>query len=223
MILREDLPEWSRLAPAGPSQAPSETASEILEALRRSGATFFQELSRATRHSAAVVEQSLSELIALGRVTCDSFAGLRWLIVPASRRRSTGLTAGRWSMLVREADAPPSPEFVARRLLRRTGVVFRRTLARERLPMPWRDIARALRTLEARGEARGGRFVGGFDGEQYALPEAVDLLRSIRRRSASAADPEPVSVSAGDPLNFRGILTPEERVASTTRTQVLVA
>ncbi len=223
LVLREDLPEWSRLAPAGPSQAPSETASEIFEALRRSGATFFQELSRATRHSAAVVEQSLSELIALGRVTCDSFAGLRSLIVPASRRRSTGLTAGRWSMLVREADAPPSPEFVARRLLRRTGVVFRRTLARERLPMPWRDIARALRTLEARGEARGGRFVVGFDGEQYALPEAVDLLRSIRRRSASAADPEPVSVSAGDPLNFRGILTPEERVASTTRAQVLVA
>jgi len=112
---------------------------------------------------------------------------------------------------------------VARRLLARTGVVFRKTVGREKQPVLWRDVARALRTLEARGEIRGGRFVSGFDGEQYALPEAVTLLRSVRRRSASDADPAPVDVSAADPLNFCGILTPNERIAPTTRKLVRVA
>jgi ATP-dependent Lhr-like helicase len=114
-------------------------------------------------------------------------------------------------------------EFTARRLLARTGVVFRRTLARERQPVPWRDVARALRTLEARGEVRGGRFVAGFDGEQYALPEAVAMLRETRRREAHAPETPEVVVSAADPLNFRGILTPDERVAATARKQVRVA
>ena len=85
--------------------------------------------------------------------------------------------------------------------------------------MPWREIARALRVLEARGEVRGGRFVAGFDGEQYALPEAVAILRDERRRGGE----EPVTVSAADPLNFRGILTPDEKVSPATRRQVLVA
>jgi ATP-dependent Lhr-like helicase len=223
IVLREDLAEWARLAPQDIAREPSETAREISEALHRRGAMFFQELARETGHSSAVVEEALAELIALARVTCDSFAGLRWLIVPASRRRATGLAAGRWSLLARETAATAAPEFVARRLLLRTGVVFRRTVARERLPVPWRDIARVLRVWEARGEVRGGRFVGGFDGEQYALPEAITLLRSVRRRSAAPGDPSPVVVSAADPLNFRGILTPEERVAPTTRRQVLVA
>ena len=153
-------------------------------------------------------------------MTCDSFGGLRWLIVPASKRREGGVTAGRWSLLAREAASPVSPEFVARKLLARTGVVFRKTLAREKQPIPWRDIARVCRTLEARGEIRGGRFVSGFDGEQYALPEAVTLLRAVRRRGEN---PEPLSVSAADPLNFRGILTPDERVSPATRQQVRVA
>ncbi|HKC25305.1 MAG TPA: hypothetical protein VKF32_11215, partial [Thermoanaerobaculia bacterium] len=118
---------------------------------------------------------------------------------------------------------PASPEFVARRLLSRTGVVFRKTLAREKQPIPWRDVARALRVLEARGEVRGGRFVAGFDGEQYALPEAVALLRSVRRRAAAPDGPLPVEVDAADPLNFRGILTPDERVAPAARRLVQVA
>ena len=111
---------------------------------------------------------------------------------------------------------------MARRLLARTGVVFRKTLAREKQPIPWRDLARALRTLEAQGEIRGGRFVAGFDGEQYAMPDAVALLRELRRRGADSS-PAPVLVSAADPLNFRGILTPDERIAPTTRRQVQVA
>ncbi|HEY6050442.1 MAG TPA: DEAD/DEAH box helicase, partial [Thermoanaerobaculia bacterium] len=170
-------------------------------------------------------EEALSELIGFGLVTCDSFSGLRWLIVPAWRRKATSLSAGRWSLLPRgQAPAPEgAAEFVARRLLRRTGVVFRRTLAREKQPVPWREIARALRRLEGRGEIRGGRFVAGFDGEQYALPEAIPMLRAVRKRSASREDPEPVLVSAADPLNYRGILTPDERVSPGTRKQVAVA
>ena len=106
---------------------------------------------------------------------------------------------------------------MARQLLRRTGVVFRRTLERERLPVPWRDVARACRTLEARGEIRGGRFVAGFDGEQYALPEAVTLLRGLRRRGERPLGSGRVAVSASDPLNFQGILTPEPRVGRYVR------
>jgi ATP-dependent Lhr-like helicase len=222
---REDLDRWTSLAPPEPAGALPARAGEVHGALVSRGAMFFQEIVRATRLLNLDVELGLTELIGLGRVTCDSFGGLRWLIVPPSRRRANGLTAGRWSLLQREAgSATPAEnaEFVARRMLARTGVVFRKTLARERQPVPWRDIARALRVLEARGEVRGGRFVAGFDGEQYALPDAVTLLRAVRR-DAPAGDSTPVVVAAADPLNFRGILTPDERVASTTRTQVRVA
>jgi len=223
LVMREDLDEWTSLAAQGEAREPAGTAQEVAEALSARGAMFFQELVRATKLPPAFVEAGLTDLIGLGRVTCDSFAGLRWLIVPAWRRKGGGPAAGRWNLVRREAAAPPSPEFVARRLLRRTGVVFRKTIARERLPVPWRDIARVCRTLESRGEIRGGRFVAGFDGEQYALPEAVTLLRAVRRRGESPDDPAPVLVSAADPLNFRGILTPDERIAPNTRTQVRVA
>ncbi|HEY3172256.1 MAG TPA: DEAD/DEAH box helicase, partial [Thermoanaerobaculia bacterium] len=198
---------------------PARTAREVEEALLSRGAMFLPELARATNFARDLVEEGLTELIALGRVTCDSFSGLRWFVVPAWRRRPGALTSGRWSVLPRETNFSVSPDFVARRLLARTGIVFRKTLAREKQPLPWRDVARVLRTLEARGEIRGGRFVGGFDGEQYALPEAIPLLRAVRRRAETAA----LAVSAADPLNFRGILTPHERVAPTARKQVRVA
>jgi ATP-dependent Lhr-like helicase len=224
LVKREDLEQWDALAAQGAFREPSGTALEVHEALLQRGAMFFQELARVVKLPPVFVEEGLAELIALGRVTCDSFGGLRWLIVPASRRRAGGLPGGRWSLLRREVSASPaSAEFVARRLLLRTGVVFRKTLTREKQPLLWRDVARVLRLMEARGEIRGGRFVGGFDGEQYALPEAVTVLRAVRRRAASDTDPAPVVVSAADPLNFRGILTPDERVAPTTRQQVRVA
>jgi len=107
---------------------------------------------------------------------------------------------------------------VARQLLRRTGVVFRRTLLREKLPVTWAALTRIYRRMELRGEVRGGRFVAGFSGEQFALPEAVELLRRLKRQPPR----NPISVASADPLNFQGILTPEERVAPTTRRQVLV-
>ncbi|MGH9369136.1 MAG: Lhr family helicase, partial [Thermoanaerobaculia bacterium] len=230
LLMRADLHEWASLAAQTASREPSTPALEVHEALALRGAMFLQELGRATKLLPVVVEDGLSELVALGRVTCDSFAGLRWLFAAPWRRRGREPAAGRWSLLPRESASAESGksrrdpvEFVARKLLARTGVVFRKTLAREKQPLPWRDVARALRTMEARGEVRGGRFVGGFDGEQYALPEAVTLLRSVRRRAGSADGETPVTVSAADPLNFRGILTPDERIAPTTRQQVRVA
>jgi ATP-dependent Lhr-like helicase len=223
LVERKDLDEWSALATRADDRAPSGRALEVLEALERRGAMFFQELARATKMPPTFVEEGLSELIALGRATCDSFGGLRWLVVPASRRRTEMLTAGRWSLLPRVPPSAGAAEFVARRMLLRTGVVFRKTLAREKHPVPWREIAGVLRTLEARGEVRGGRFVAGFDGEQYALPEAVTLMRTVRRRLAQAPDAPPVFVSAADPLNFRGILTPDEKVSPATHQQLRVA
>ncbi len=217
LVAREDLEAWVGLA--GPPGLPlSGPAKDLFEALAARGAMFPQELARAARLVPAHVEMGLGELIAQGLLTCDSFGALRWLIVSASRRRAPMSTVGRWSLFRREALASPPPEFVARQLLRRTGVVFRKTVAREKAPVPWRDLLRVFRTLEARGEARGGRFVAGFSGEQYALPEAVTLLRAVRKRG----EVPPVSVSAADPLNFRGILTPDDRVPSVARSRVLV-
>jgi ATP-dependent Lhr-like helicase len=228
LVKRAEVELWAALTAAPISASPSEEAAAVRDALERRGALFLQELAREPRLSPSLAEEGLAQLTALGSVTCDSFSGLRGLIVPAWRRKAVGLSAGRWSLLRRETAArdlsfsAAQAEFVARRLLARTGVVFRKTLAREKQPIPWRDLARALRTLEARGEIRGGRFVAGFDGEQYAMPEAVTLLRELRRRGADSS-PAPVLVSAADPLNYRGILTPDERIAPTTRKQVQVA
>jgi ATP-dependent Lhr-like helicase len=208
LLMREDLGDWMALSASTPRPEPHGAAAEVYAVLQGGGAMFFQELVRATRLLPLSVEEGLADLIAHGRITCDSFSGLRWLLVPSSRRRTSVLTAGRWSLLRHEAREP-SPEFVARVLLRRTGVVFRKTLIRERQPVSWRDIARACRALEAKGEIRGGRFVAGFDGEQYALAEAVTLLRAVRKDGGGHAFSAP-GLSTADPLDFRGILTPEE-------------
>ena len=119
-----------------------------------------------------------------------------------------------------EAAAPQvdAAEFVVRRLLARYGVIFRKIITRERAPVPWRDLARVCRLLELRGEVRGGRFVARFAGEQYALPEAVETLRRVRRREATA----PQSVAAADPLNLEGILTPADRIPPQARRRVQV-
>jgi ATP-dependent Lhr-like helicase len=214
LVRREDLEAWlalSALAGGRPPE-PEGTIREVHDALARKGASFLPELLRATALPPHYLEANLADLVIQGRVTCDSFGGLRWLMVPAGRRRTPGDAAGRWSVVPPGGLAPiPPAEFVARQLLRRTGVVFRKTLAREKQPLPWRELARTCRLLEARGEVRGGRFVAGFDGEQYALPEAITLLRAIRKRAQPGGTR--VGVSAADPLNFQGILTPEERVS----------
>jgi ATP-dependent Lhr-like helicase len=217
LVPRAELETWMALAAATERPAPGSTAGEVLGVLNERGALFVQEIARALRLPMASIEEGLRALVAQGRLTCDSFGGLRWLLLPSWRRRSAGLSSGRWSRIAASGealagDSAAQAQFVARSLLRRTGVVFRRTLERERIPVPWRDVARACRTLEARGEIRGGRFVAGFDGEQYALPEAVTLLRDVRRRGERPLGSGPLNVSAADPLNFQGILTPEARV-----------
>ncbi len=212
----------------------SHSARALLDALDERGASFFGDLVNATGLLRTVVEKGLGELVAWGLVTSDSFAGLRALLIPSDRRRPIGPhgrrrgrvapfgveTAGRWSRVRRPTLLPEDQiaEAVARQLLRRYGVVFRRLVTRDALVAPWRDILRVYRRFEARGEVRGGRFVGGFSGEQYALPEAVGLLRSVRRQGPVA---ELVSISGADPLNLVGIITPGDPVAAVASNRVL--
>jgi ATP-dependent Lhr-like helicase len=224
IVPREDLAAWSALAPAADASSLGSAARQVFDAMAAHGAMFPQEIAWRTRLLPSQVDEGLAELAGRGLVTCDSFGGLRALIVPPSRRRQPIAVVGRWSLFRREGGSSAEPdaagvEFVAKALLRRTGVVFRRTLLREKQPVPWRDLVRVCRAMELRGEVRGGRFVAGFAGEQFALPDAVVLLRQTRRDERGA---EAVTVSAADPLNFRGILTPDERVASTTRRRVAV-
>ena len=213
----------------------SHSARATLDALQQRGASFFGDLVNATSLLRTEVEKALGELVAWGLVTADSFAGLRALLVPSDRRRPIGgagfrrrgkmapfgvETAGRWSP-VRSGGTVPEDvvaEAVAWQLLRRYGVVFRRIVAREALLLPWRDILRVFRRLEARGEIRGGRFVGGFSGEQYALAEAVGLLRSVRREQPAG---ELVTLSGADPLNLVGIVTPGAVIAGLATNRVL--
>jgi ATP-dependent Lhr-like helicase len=228
LVPRDQLDTWAALASEVPRVSPGATAEEVLAVLRARGAVFVQEIAKSARLPVATAEEGLAALVAQGRATCDSFGGLRVLLMAPSRRRTVGSASGRWSLLdldpsAAAPDAAARALFVARRLLHRTGVLFRRTTARERLPVPWRDVARACRSLEARGEIRGGRFVAGFDGEQYALPEAVRLLRDVRRQGDRPLGSGIVAVSAADPLNFQGILTPDARVASSADLSVRLA
>jgi len=221
----------------------------VFDALACGGALFFTELVRRTGLLPSQVEEALSELAALGFVTSDSFDGLRALLIPSNkrptfgrnvgkRRRKTNLAsiefAGRWSLLRRQLASESQPsgngaltntaprdaavEKFARVLLRRYGVVFRRLLERESFKVTWYELGRLYRRWEARGEISGGYFVGGVSGEQFALPEAIGLLRSIRK--ASPKD-ELITLSAADPLNLQGILTPGSRIAALTANRVL--
>ncbi|HMI31553.1 MAG TPA: DEAD/DEAH box helicase [Candidatus Limnocylindrales bacterium] len=245
LLPREDLDLWLALAENGEpdgAEPLSSYAEIILDVLTSKGASFTQELQRGSGLLPSHVEMGLAQLIGRGIVTCDSFSGLRRLITPPSRRRGVMkrapfAPAGRWTHFrppsrggltpdfALELDAnrtsDRSAEFAARRLLARYGIVFRRVLDRERIPVRWRDIVRVYRLWELRGEVRGGRFVQRFAGEQYALPEAVDLARRLRRRESGAGKGQ--KLSAADPLNLEGILTPEARIPSQARRCVLVA
>jgi ATP-dependent Lhr-like helicase len=235
LFRRERGEVWRSLGPGPEPEAPSlaHAAGAVLAVLEERGASFFGDLVNATGLLRTEVEKGLGELVAWGLVTADSFAGLRALLVPSDRRRPIAgfrrrgrvapfgvETAGRWSRVRRGAVLAEDrlAEAVAWQLLRRYGVVFRRLVAREALLVPWRDVLRVYRRLEARGEVRGGRFVGGFSGEQYALPEAVGLLRSVRRTAPTG---ELVAVSGADPLNLVGIITPGDAVTALATNRVL--
>ena len=223
----------------------SSATQAVRDALAVGGALFFTELVRRVGLLPSQVEAALSELAALGFVTSDSFDGLRALLVPSNkrptfgrnegkRRRKTNLAsiefAGRWSLLRTqialevsgngaESSARNSAlEKFARVLLRRYGVVFRRLLERESIPISWYELGRIYRRWEARGEIRGGYFVGGVSGEQFALPEAIGLLRSIRKTPSNG---ELLTLSAADPLNLQGILTPGPKIAAFTTNRIL--
>jgi ATP-dependent Lhr-like helicase len=221
---RAEAAAW-RFRSASAEDASSD-AQAVLEALELSGASFFDDIVRSTDLLPTQTEVALGELVTLGLVTADGFTGLRALLAPEPKRPRRGRrsvaaysmeAAGRWTVL---PDAPRERdlESIAWTLLRRWGVVFRRLMDREGDLPPWYELLRIYRRLEAQGRIRGGRFVAGFAGEQYALPEAIPALRKARR---SAKTGELVSVSAADPLNLVGILTPGRRVPATTRNRVL--
>ena len=193
-------------------------AREVMEFLRSRGASFFVDIVRGTGKLKAEVETGLWELVAAGLVTADGFDNLRALIDPKRRSgQGSGKTsrprhsAGRWSLLspLQGEDTQSALESVCRMLLERYGVVFRELLARESILPRWRDMLIAFRRLEDRGEIRGGRFVSGFIGEQFALPIAVESLRAMKTLQPNG---ETVSISAADPLNLAGIVVPGERV-----------
>ena len=204
--------------------ALSHPAREVWEALQKRGASFFADLRRASGRLASEVEDGLWELAAAGLVTADGFENLRSLIDP-KRRRGEGRgrnarprhAAGRWALIEEavqtadDADEQDPAEQFARQLLRRWGVVFRDIVRRESLAPPWRDLLVVLRRMEARGEIRGGRFAAAFVGEQFALPEAVDLLRKVRRTEPKD---EEVILGAADPLNLVGVVLPGPRVST---------
>jgi ATP-dependent Lhr-like helicase len=198
IFLRDDA-GWLLATPQpSPKDALSHPAQELLAVLETRGASFFPDLTRATGRLASEVEDGLWELVAAGLVTADGFENLRALIDP-KRRSGQGRSrtarprhsAGRWAIL-RHTEAAPNgnPATFARQMLTRWGIVFRDAAVREPLAPAWRDLLIELRRMESRGEIRGGRFITSFIGEQFALPEALDLMRSIRRAGETAAAPD---------------------------------
>ncbi|MHA4870966.1 Lhr family helicase [Duganella sp. PWIR1] len=309
LLPRRQLGVWHALPAVAGEVEVSPRAARVLEALRRDGAMFFDELSRDARLLPVELENTLGELVATGLVNADSYAGLRAMLVPANkrasndrRRRGAGPTmeeAGRWALVRRgdgvtitvraiETALPPSPapapkmapasaspdaqlstsanakagahagaegsvppsapadarasafaavparaapparkprtdpetlEHIAMTLLRRYGVMFWRLLEREAAWMPsWRELLPVYHRLEARGEIRGGRFVAGLSGEQFALPEAIPLLREMRRRPHDGGY---VCISAVDPLNLCGTLLTGDKIPALAGNRVL--
>ena len=232
LLPRSQVGLWSSLTEQTPVSELSPKTQKVYEALRQHGALFFDELIHEAHLLRSELEIALQELVGAGLVNADSFAGLRALITPASKRQNRSSRrgrgafiggmddAGRWALLRRGPPAPtvdnkhPTPsdtlEHIAMTLLRRYGVVFWRLLEREADWLPsWRELLRTFHRLEARGEIRGGRFVSGLAGEQFALPEAIPLLREVRRR---AHDGSLIAVCGVDPLNLTGTLLPGAKV-----------
>ena len=231
LTIRADL-DWLLQAARGTARplVPTEgPPGALLKVLRERGALFHGELVTATGCLPTDIEDALWDSVARGLITADGFAAIRSLLSARDRwdrrqhaprrglRRGVGARAGnegRWSLLPQAApvdDIDGLAEAVAEQLLARWGVVFRAMLVRETLAIPWREVLFALRRMEARGTARGGRFVTGFTGEQYALPEAVDALRAVRKRER---DGEVVRLSGADPLNLISVITAGPRVAA---------
>lgn len=237
LLPRKSLGLWRACLADAPAPELSARAERVRQVLASQGALFFDELMDEVHLLRSELEDCLGELVALGLANADSFGGLRSLLLPAARRsrhdRRARLAlanmqdAGRWALLRTRGEEQVSQgrvavealEHVARTLLRRYGVVCWHLLEREAdwLP-PWRELLRVYHRLEARGEIRGGRFVAGVSGEQFALPEAVGLLREVRKRPA---DGNLVSLSACDPLNLLGTLLNGSKVPALAGNRLL--
>ena len=234
LLPRDQLNTWRSLVPAPAAEGLGLRAQRVHEVLKSQGALFFDELAHEAHLLPSELETALQELVGSGLVSADSFTGLRSLITPAAKRSSRNSRrgypplssnmahAGRWALLRRSATPPDHEhrlEHIARSLLRRYGVICWRLLERESdvLP-PWRELLRCYHRLEARGEIRGGRFIAGLAGEQFALPEAVGLLRQVRRRET---DGGLLVVSATDPLNLIGSLLPGAKVPAVSGNRLL--
>jgi ATP-dependent helicase Lhr and Lhr-like helicase len=228
LFLREHAEAWQALRTASdaPRNRLTDHAKRVLDVLRSRGASFFSDVRAASGLDAEDTRLALGTLVASGLAASDGFSGLRALLVsahgrPQPRDRRANF-AGRWTAI----DPPDQSsatladealEAVAWALLRRYGVVFRRLLARESVAAPWRTLVRVYRRLEARGEIRGGWFVSGMSGEQFALPRAVERLREVRR---TRADGRIIAISTADPLNLAGIVTSGDRVRAATRNRL---
>jgi ATP-dependent Lhr-like helicase len=235
-VMREDLP-YFLIRDQGLDEAAhglSSVARDVLRYLEQRGASFMADIIKNVRRMPVEVEDALWELVSHGFVSGDGVAGLRQLMhsgvrergrrrmrmmalrsgagLSAARPHTRSLPVGRWALWQppAELDGEERGAAIARQLLRRYGVVFRDVLVRERIAPPWRVLLDIYRRWEAQGEIRGGRFVSGFVGEQFALPEAVEALRAVRR---SAEDSEPVVISAADPLNLVGIILPGVKIS----------
>jgi ATP-dependent Lhr-like helicase len=228
LFLREHAQAWQTLRPDAPDllDALRPAARTLLDALRTRGASFLSDLASGPARTADELRETMGALVACGLAASDGFSGLRALLwiaqgkLPARDRR--GQFAGRWTV-VQEASkdrgtCDAAVETLAWTLLRRYGVIFRRLLARETIAAPWRELVRVYRRLEARGEIRGGRFVSGMSGEQFALPDAVVRLREVRR---TPADGRLITISTADPLNLAGIVTPGDRVRAAGRNRIV--
>ena len=248
LMEREHLGLWQKLYPSGAIQDRklSSAAEKTLDVLRRRGASFFVDLVQNTGLLRTQVETALAELAACGAVTSDSYAGLRALITPESRRPGYGHgnrrrrrasimnsvdAAGRWSAIACATENPGTPEkstwpgtdentlgAVVDTLLKRYGVLFRKVLEREPDLPPWRELLYVCRRMEARGEIRGGYFVEGCSGEQFARPEAIALLR---KQKNSTQELPPAVISATDPLNLVGVILPGDRIPALHTNRVL--
>ncbi|MCK5829318.1 MAG: DEAD/DEAH box helicase [Methylococcales bacterium] len=236
LVQRSNLDYWQQFSstPNESEQNLSGYAKKIVSVIETKGALFFVDIVQQTGILKSQVEDALGELVNWGLVTSDSYAGLQALITPASKRPRSGArrgrraavslfdNAGRWS-LIQQQESPAllnedDLNFIAMILLKRYGVVFKRILQRETKLPPWRDLLRVYWRLEARGEVRGGRFVEGISGEQFALPEALGALRKIRKSEKTG---ELVFLSSADPINLTGIILPGDKVAISSHTHII--
>jgi ATP-dependent Lhr-like helicase len=233
-IGRRHLGLWRAWGEASTVETLNPTARRVAERLSSRGALFFEELADAAGLLKSQLESALAELVARGWVASDSFSGLRAMLIPEQKKQryrnlALGMEeAGRWTLVRPLVESPTLPadetgrrealEHIAGTLLKRYGVVFRALLTREHVAPPWLNLLPVYRRLEARGDIRGGRFVAGHFGEQFALPEAVETLRQVRKQTGDATL---ITLSAADPLCLAGIVTPGARIPALTGNRIL--